>query len=226
MRISSILLWLTGLMATAWLVINVQMLSWPVSGVDIEKTGHHISNSEIIEVVDPMLEAGWLSLDINAVQAQVAAIPWVERVQVYRVFPDRLALRMEEKVPVARYGDTALISKTGKCFQPASLVDIGPLPHLEVEYPLLAFGHQGLLQVQATLASMAALPQDIDRIRYQADIGWDLAFHSGLQVRLGRSPIEQSLARWAHYYPKILHHKKGAMPKKVDLRYANGAAVS
>ena len=213
-------------MASIWLVLNIQMFSWPVSGVDIEKTGRHISNGEIIDLVDPMLEGGWLSLNINAVQAQIAAMPWVERVQVYRVFPDRLALRIEEKVPVARYGDTALISKAGKCFEPRSLAETGSLPRLEVEYADLALGHKGLLQVQSWLSSTAVLPQDVEVVRYQPDIGWDVLFHSGLLVRLGRSPVEQSLAKWAHYYPKILRHKHGKLPKKIDMRYANGAAVS
>lgn|GEM_PF-2878972 len=226
MKVSSIVIWLGALIATAWLVVNIQVFSWPVSGVDIEKTGRHISNSEIIDLVDPLLEDGWLSLNINAVQAQIAAMPWVERVQVYRVFPDRLALRIEEKVPVARFGEAALISKTGKCFEPASLVEIGSLPRLEVEYADLALGYKGLLQVQALLSSEATLPQDMEVVRYQADIGWDVFFHSGLLVRLGPSSVERSLAKWAYYYPKILRHKHGKLPKKIDMRYANGAAVN
>ena len=213
-------------MATVWLIVHMQWLNWPVSGVDIEKTGQHISDSDIIDLVDPMLESGWLSLNINDVQLQLAAMPWVERVQVYRVFPDRLVLHIEEKVPVARFGDAALISKTGKCFEPPSLVDIGPLPRVEVAYTDLALGYEGLSRMQALLASHADLPQDIALLRYQADVGWDVVFQNGLLVRLGRKPIEQSLEKWAHYYPKIVHHKKGKSLKKIDMRYANGAAVS
>ena len=225
MRVSFTLTWLVGLAAIAWLAVNMQVLNWPVSGVNIEKTGHQISNSEIISLVDPMIETGWLSLDINAVQAKIAAMPWVEHVRVYRVFPDRLMVHIEERVPVARYKSMALVSRAGKCFEPQSLVGVGPLPHLDVAYADLALGHDGLLHVQAALSATAALPQDIALVRYKADAGWDLVFHSGLLVRLGRGTVEESLAKWVHYYPKILRHKQGKLPKKIDMRYANGAAV-
>ena len=77
-------------------------------------------------------------------------MPWLKRVGVRRVWPDRLVIQFEEYQPVARWGDNGLMSKEGNIFYPDPLQDaFSDLPQLkgpkgneqEVWHMYLAMNH-------------------------------------------------------------------------------------
>ena len=49
---------------------------------------------------------------------------------VRRVWPDRLVIQLDEQLPVARWGDSALLNNEGKAFKPQNIGSFSELPRL------------------------------------------------------------------------------------------------
>ena len=69
----------------------------------------------------PHLAGNYFSLDLGAARAAFEAVPWVRHAVVNRVFPDRLAVRLEEHRAAALWstetGDDKLVNTHGEVFE-------------------------------------------------------------------------------------------------------------
>ena len=202
------------------------MLEWNVGDVEIKKEGLNISNDEIVSAIDPLLEPGWLYLHLSSIKESLSELPWVEDVQVYRVFPDKIALNIKEKIPVARYGEDGLISLSGKLFRPSRECVSDDLPYLEAPESNIELVFSALGYLKKAVANNKVLPQKIKYLKYSHDAGWDVAFSNPLLVHLGRVDFNTAIDKFSYYYPKIITRNKNKVIKTIDMRYANGAAVS
>ncbi|MGH8709304.1 MAG: cell division protein FtsQ/DivIB, partial [Burkholderiales bacterium] len=156
------------------------------------------------------------------VRAALEGLPWVRRVEVRRVWPDRLEATLEEHVAFARWAAGGLVNVQGERFAGTSEA---PLPQFagpagsetEVTRRYRRFGE--------ILAPLAATPE---RLALSPRYAWRLRLDDGLVIELGRDapndPVEARLARLVAAYPQTLVR----MPRKheyVDLRYPNGFAL-
>src|SRR3972149_4471952 len=53
---------------------------------------------------------------LAAVRARLEQVSWVRHVDVRRVWPDRIEVKLEEHVAFARWGDTGLVNTFGEPF--------------------------------------------------------------------------------------------------------------
>jgi cell division protein FtsQ len=60
--------------------------------------------------------ANFLAVDIDAVRGALEQLPWVRRVELRRVWPDRLEISLEEHVAFAHWGDAGLVNTHGEFF--------------------------------------------------------------------------------------------------------------
>ena len=194
----------------------------PIKRIRVEGTFRHVSAQTLRELVATSVHGGFFSVDVAGVKRAVEALPWVARAGVRRVWPDTLALDVQEQHALARWGDGGLINLHGELFTPA--VDSYP-----AGLPLL----QGPPQMNAQLAARyTAMQQEliplglrIAELTLDARRAWRVRLDNGLELMLGRSDSAARLQRFVAVYPKVLAARATDIAR-VDLRYTNGFAVA
>jgi cell division protein FtsQ len=171
----------------------------------------------------------FFAVSLDTVRARLERVPWVRRVELRRIWPDRLEAKLEEHVALARWGDSGLVNAYGETF-------LGALDEeREAALPLLA-GPAGTAaevtrryrRFAELLAPLGETPQ---RITLSARHAWQVRLASGLQLELGRDgaePVEARLARFVGAYPAslaLLERNGVSRFQYVDLRYPNGFAL-
>ena len=64
----------------------------------------------------PYAQRGFFAVDLEAAQTAVAHLPWVERAEVRKRWPDVLEVQVIEHMPFARWGaDRLLSASTAAC---------------------------------------------------------------------------------------------------------------
>jgi cell division protein FtsQ len=219
------------LFAFAGLQMLVRSPLFPLKEIVVQGGLKNVAAAEIENAVDDV-GGNFFAADLAAIRARLEQVTWVRHVDVRRIWPDRIEVRLEEHVAFARWGDTGLVNTFGEPFA-ATLEDGG-----DVKLPQFA----GPAGTESELARryrlfvelLAPLGEVPDRVVLTPRFAWQLRLQSGLNLELGRDgvePVEQRLARFVAAYPESI----GRLPRlaaagadarrSVDLRYPNGFAL-
>ena len=228
------LLFLAGAAAllVAGAVWAARLPLFPLQEVVITQELSELRRDELEYTLAGHLKGNFFSVNLEAVRAALEKLPWVRRVEVRRVWPSRLEVRVEEHRPAARWEESRgtargeLVNSFGEVFA-ASLPEAdaaglpvlhgpqGTAPDLLKRYGefVEAFRPVGLRPVQILLSPR---------------LSWQLRLENGMAVDLGReqpkSPLGVRLARFIAVYPDTVG-KRAVQPAVVDLRYPNGFAM-
>lgn len=194
---------------------------WPVRTLHVEAPLQHVSSAQIRAAVTPLLASGFFALDIGRVQQAVAGLPWVERAEVRKQWPDSLTVRVHEEQPFAHWNADQLIDRQGRLFQVPAAAALQGLPQLSgpaqrmndvVRFYLdakRAFELHGLHVEGAHLSNRGA---------------WQLELAGGTELMVGVTRPRQRLQRFLDTWPELIRSHGGGFVY-ADLRYPNGFAV-
>ena len=217
---------LTALALMVFAVAAMQLLLrsalFPLREMTVRGNLAHTSRAEIEQAAQGRVGGNFFAVDLAQVRASLEALPWVRRVEVRRVWPERLEATLEEHVALARWAAGGLVNLQGERFAGASAAALpqfsGP-PGSEAE---VTRRYRRFMEI---LAPLAAAPE---RLTLSPRYAWRLRLEDGLAIELGRDvpndPVEARLVRLVAAYPQTL----ARMPIKhehVDLRYPNGFAL-
>jgi cell division protein FtsQ len=194
-----------------------------------------LRNADTAEIANAVDGAGgnFFAVDLAVVRSRLEQVGWVRRVELRRIWPDRVEARLEEHVAFARWSGGGLVNTFGEPF--AVPIDESVAARL----PLFAgpAGSEGELtrryrRFAELLAPLGASP---DRVILTPRYAWQLRLaggdNSGLNLELGRDgaqAVEQRLERFVAAYPESLGRlpqRAGSELRFVDLRYPNGFAM-
>lgn len=145
----------------------------------------------------PRLAGNFFSVDLERGRAAFESVPWVRQAVVRRVWPNRLAVTLEEHRAVALWqGDAAtekLVNQQGEVFE-ANLGDV------EDDKLVTLAGPDGssaqVLRLQRRLAAaLAPLDLHVDRLRLSSRDSWHAELDSGAALELGRGNEDAVIAR-------------------------------
>lgn len=196
-------------------------LFFPIRFVRIEGEIENVDAQRLRTAVLSTVNTGFFSLPIADVETAARSYPWVDKVQVVRLWPDTLVLRISEQKPVARWGDHDLINQRGERFAPDRADSFGELPMIVgpagKEKHLL-----GLINaLNNRLRNRGLSVTYLDMSKRRACI---VRLNSGMEVHFGRQDPVKSLDRFLELVPQIGAERMAAV-QRVDLRYPNGFAV-
>ncbi len=215
------------MLALAGMVFGVQRLldpeHFPLRGLEVEGELRVLDPEEIRAVLAPLWQGrGFFTVDVRAVRETAESMAWVRAAQVRRVWPDRLAVTIEEQVPVARWGRTELLNAAGERFPVAGRPVPGDLPRLAgppgTETRVLAVWRDW----STRLAAVGLQP---GRLALDARHAWHLVLVDGMRLEPGRKEAEARLARFLAAWPEVAKAAGGRRARYADLRYSNGFAV-
>ena len=202
-------------------VVHLLRSPWfPVSSLELAHGLQRTTRSQIEEAAAGRIAGNFFAVAPDDVRSALEALPWVRRASVRRVWPDRLEVELEEHVPLARWGDDALINTHGERFPGSTRAE---LPRF--------FGPAGTEQEVARryarfVDATAPLDAQVERVVLTPRYAWQLRLSSGLQIMLGRDAdaAELRLRKFVAVYGATLA-KLGQRHEYVDLRYPNGFAL-
>lgn len=207
------------LAAAAWWLRGTE---WPISVVRIDGDMAHTDPPAVERVVTRHTDgAGFFRLDLDALRADLEALPWLRAASLRRVWPDTLQVEVREHVAAARWNGQALISTAGTVFRPAAL------PGLDLPRLAGPEGHGAtmLQRLQALDRRLQPLGLAVRGLHQDARRAWRVELDNGVALRLGRGALERRLDRFVAVWPAVLARQSGRI-EAVDLRYPNGFAVA
>ena len=197
----------------------------PIKSIELTGSLRNINGQEVQQAIARQVQAGFFSVDVNAVKLAAEQLPWAQSVSVRRVWPDQLQIAVTEQQAVARWGDKAVINANGDLFYPAAQA----MPKHVVQLDGPPGSHKLLFEHYRELRDILAQQHlTISRLWLDQRRAMALELDNGMRLVLGkvRSTNESTalIARFAQAYGKALAGSRRKI-SSVDLRYSNGFSV-
>jgi cell division protein FtsQ len=178
----------------------------------------------------PRLSGNFFSIDLQQARAAFQSVPWVRRAVVRRIWPDRLAVRLEEHRPVALWAsddekNPLLVNAQGEVFE-ANVGDVedDALPVFDGPPGSAAAMWSLYRRLQPLLARQGLAPQ---RLTLTGRGSWRVETDAGQSIVLGRGSEDELLARCERFVRTLpqVAARFGRTLISADLRHAGGYAV-
>jgi cell division protein FtsQ len=226
---ANVLLTLLGIVLLAgamwWLATRP---AFTLRGITLEGDLTHNTPLTVRAAVNSKLAGNFLSLDLDHAREAFESVPWVRHATVRRVFPDRLAVRLEEHRAAALWDDDAapqLVNTFGEVFE-ANVGDVEDeaLPRLAgppgSSVRVLAM-HHALEPVLAPLGS------PMRKLTLTGHGTWRTRLANGVVIELGRGEVDavgERAARFVRTLPQVTASMQRPL-LSADLRHPDGYAV-
>lgn len=223
---------LLALVAAAAVYAGLQLLVrsslFPLRELVVAGSLEHTSRAQI-ERASGGFGGNFFAADLAALRSRLESLPWVRRVEVRRVWPDRVEVALEEHVALARWGEDGLVNTFGEPFPGRTDGEHA------ARLPLFAGPARTERELARRYQRFAAILQPLgetpERVILTPRYAWQLRTSGGLQLELGRDgaePVEARLARFVAAHPVTLgrlQRRAESNTRQVDLRYPNGFAL-
>ncbi|MGE8359808.1 cell division protein FtsQ/DivIB [Pseudomonas sp.] len=194
----------------------------PIARISVEGDLSYISQQAVQQRIAPYVTASFFSVDLLGMRHELERMPWIASAEVRRVWPDQVLVRLEEQLPIARWGDEALLNNQGQAFAPKELANYEHLPQL---YGPKRAQQQVMQQYQVLSQMLRPLGFSVARLELRERGSWFLSTGQGIELLLGRDHLVEKMRRFVAIYDKELKAQQTNIAR-IDLRYANGLAVA
>jgi cell division protein FtsQ len=215
--------WALGLLsllgAGGYLLVLWEPRQLPVRVVMVNGEVKRLDPRRLQQTVIEHLDGGMLTQDLEGLMVAVEAIPWVRSASLRRRWPDQLELAVVEEVPLARWGEDALVNAEGVVFRPEARDFPRGLPKLSGREENAA---HLVDRLQSWGAMLQGLDLEIEALSLDARGSWTLRLGAGFTLALGKGQVQERISRFVRVYPKLT---AVGMPSLIDMRYSNGLAI-
>ena len=195
---------------------------WPLKTLRLQGHVERVDPAAVRAALLPYARQGFFAVRLADAQAAVAALPWVERAEVHKRWPDVLEVRIVEHRPFARWGDDRLLSQDGELFPAAKVKPPANLPLLDGPDARVA---DMVAMYNESRELFAPTGFTVRSLELDARGSWSLTLSSGAEVEIGSREARLRLTRFAGLLPQLLSQKQQPLAR-ADLRYTNGFALS
>lgn len=194
---------------------------FPLRTVEVRSKLNFVNEMEIKAIVSPFLDAGFFWVDVKAVQACLKRLPWIQSVDISRIWPDQLIVSVQEKTAQARWGERGVLSTDGVIFYPEVSTIPEKLPQFDgpVSEALAMQQHYFSL-----LEQLGTVGLTIKSLNLSLNGALKILLDNGISIILGRHAINERMGRFVLAYQGSLQAQTQRIAY-VDLRYTNGFAI-
>jgi cell division protein FtsQ len=218
-----------GVVVAAGVVWLARAPWFPIRAIQLEGDLQRNSVTTIRANAMPRLQGNFFSVDLQRGRASFEAVPWVRRAVMRRVWPDRLAVHLEEHRAVALWkdeqGNERVVNSFGEVFD-ANVGDVE-----DEELPRLAGPDGSSAQMLALLQRLQSvfgrLERDLEQLHLSGRGSWRADLDGGTTVELGRGSEDEVVARSERFVrtlTQVTGHFKSPL-LYADLRHPDGYAV-
>lgn len=205
-----------------WLV---QRPNFALREIRIEGDTDHISALTVRTSVVGRLKGNFFTVDLDAARQAFEQLPWVRHASVRRVWPNALAVTLDEYKPLGTWGSDQLVSVDGELFT----VNQG---ELDEDLPAFDGPDGSAKEVVARYHDLAKwfapLGLTPDEVTLSPRYAWTVKLSNGMEVELGRERNADTLAERTHRLIvawTAVTQRWGKDIEYADLRYPNGFAI-
>ncbi len=225
-RLKKICLWLLALLILIFIISSYIYLhrpsTLPIKTIQVLGEYSHIDNRTVENIVLPDVQNGLLNLNLSTLQQALLQLPWLERVEIRKIWPDTIVIYLYQQVPVAYWNEKSLLNDTGVIFTPPHLKDLpADLPYFngpDSQSAAMLAAYRDMTQ------RLQPLGLSVLAINLSQRHAWTVTLSNGIILILGREDFADRLQRFITVYPNVLSAKAGRV-QSVDLRYNSGLAV-
>ncbi|RKP48514.1 cell division protein FtsQ/DivIB [Pararobbsia silviterrae] len=199
--------------------------TFALHAIQIDGDTSHINALTVRQTVVDHLKGNFFTVNLETARAAFESMPWVRHASVRRVWPDTLAVDLDEYKPLGTWGDDRMVSVDGELFTANQAEADGELPAFDgpegSEQDVVARYHD----FATWFAPLHAKPVEVTLSPRYA---WTVKLSNGLQVEFGRERNAQTLASRAQRFVSSWDQTTQRWGKDIeyaDLRYPNGFAV-
>lgn len=190
----------------------------PIQHIRLEVSCERTSEQEIKKQTAGYVK-GFFSTDVMKLKEKLLSIPFIDEVNVKRIWPDTLLITLVEQKFVALWDNTGAVTRKG-------IVVKG----VNVDKDMPRFmGPEGqsvmmLEQYHEMSNILKPLNLTIKELNLNSRRSWQVVLSNNVKVIIGRNDIDNKLLNLATVFPK-LKKRHGNTIDSVDLRYPNGICV-
>ena len=195
----------------------------PITELRLVGEFDRVESQILKELVANNINGNFFTVDVASIHRSVSSLPWVSFAWVDRVWPQTLQVRVVEEKPVAYLKGAGLLNARGEVFSTDSDTALSQsLPKLsgsmEDRQVLIEKYSEFSGYFQAYELSIALL--DLDQ---RGSLTMQLS--NGVELVLGHEDVGRRLNRFLKIFGQKMAQGETSF-KHVDLRYANGFALS
>ena len=189
-------------MALMWVVRQPLFV---VRAISIEGDIVRNSVSTIRANATPRLSGNFFTMDLGEGRRAFESVPWVRQAVVNRIWPNRLAVRLQEHRAAALWGkdgaDDRIVNTFGEVFE-ANLGDVEDESLATLVGPDGTSAHMLALlnRLRPVLATMQA---QIDTLTLSGRGSWRLELDTGAEVELGRGSDDEIVERTQRFVATV-----------------------
>ena len=210
------------------IIIVLAIVVWFIYAPDRELEKYRIysplkqlKEEQVNKVLDKYVGSSFWKLNIEKIHSDLVHVDWVYKAEVTRRWPNALSVKLEEQVPVVRWGDSALLNQSGDVFYPYHIAEFSDYVVLRGEDVDAKKMLAKLVIFQEKFNQLTWVIKQVDK---RVDKGWLIKFVAGQEVIVGIESWESILDRFIISYPKVKESiRKDA--QVYDLRYSDGFVV-
>jgi len=210
------------------IMIVLSIIVWFIYAPDRELEKYKISSplkqlkeEQVNKVLDKYVGKSFWKLNIEKIHSDLVHVDWVYKAEVIRKWPNALIVKLEEQVPVVRWGDNALLNQSGDVFYPYHISEFSDYVVLRGEDVDAKKMLAKLVVFQEKFNPLNWVIKQVDK---RVDKGWLIKFVTGQEVIVGREGWESILDRFIISYPKVKKRIRNNA-QVYDLRYSDGFVV-
>ena len=195
---------------------------WPLTTLRVTGELVHVQDQELREAVLPYASQGFFAMRLAEAQAAVAALPWVERAEVRKRWPDVVEVHVAEHRPFARWGGERLLSEQGRLFPSAGIEPPARLPLLVGPDSRVA---EVVSLYNESRVLFTPIGYEVVEVALDTRGSWSLLLSNGTRIVVGSQQARPRLERFARLLPQLLQYRTERL-QRADLRYTNGFALA
>ncbi len=226
--------YLSGVAMVSVLFLGMMQVDWsmwgdkvqalvnkPVSNVLVKGEFNYLQKDSIKALVSKEISGNFVDIDLDGLQASLIREPWVQRVNVQRVWPDSLSIEVFEEVPIARWRNSGFINNEGEVVE---IKDNLQLSHL----PLFSGPNGRSEEITRTYLEISEMLKsrgfELKGINVDETLAWQVFLSNGTEVIFGQHDVLTKLRNFLLVYDEQLQTLRDSIAR-VDMRYSNGMAV-
>ena len=194
---------------------------FPLKRVIIQEPLRYGDMREVSEIIRNHHQRDLLHMDVTLLADEMQRLDWIAKASVYKRWPDAVEVKLEERVPVVRWGGRAFRDASG---EPFSIPDNDKLRELATIHGPDGYEKQVLQYWRDIAPWLGARQLQLQQLSLDQRLVWHAELENGLDVILGRDQLNDRLKKLAVVNDKVIkpYHR---YIEAIDLRYHDGFSV-